>query len=119
MADVPLYEVPLVTLRRGCHVARAGGREIIIIETDKGLRVYDGVCPHLGGPLIEGRISKRAVVCPWHSYVFDPESGRCRTVPGRIWRTARPAAAAEKPMSISLRVLRHEVENQVIKVYDS
>lgn len=61
------------------------------------------VCPHMGAPLSEGRYdAKRGVlVCPWHGYEFDAESGEFRRNPneetfaclrGR-WKSFDPAAA--------------------------
>jgi len=119
VSDVPIYEIPLAEIRGGHHVARVRSREIIIVETSEGLRVYDGVCPHLGGPLMEGRISSRAIVCPWHRYVFDAVSGKCRSVPGHIWRSACAEHEDIGPMQIALRTLRHEIRDRVVRVYES
>jgi len=32
-------------------------------------------CPHLGGPLSEGKLEGETVVCPCHASRFDLESG--------------------------------------------
>lgn len=82
------------------------------------MRVYDGVCPHLGGPLLEGKISARAVVCPWHAYAFDAATGRCLTAPGAIWRAGGLIKGTRQPMNITLRSLRYELDDGLIKVYD-
>ena len=92
MSQTPIYTLAVSELRGGSHTVRAGAHEIVIVTTADGLRVYDGVCPHLGGPLVEGTITPRAIVCPWHRYVFDSVSGRCRTVPGTVWRSICPEA---------------------------
>jgi nitrite reductase/ring-hydroxylating ferredoxin subunit len=99
------------------HTARVGAQEILIVETGEGLRVYDGRCPHLGGPLLEGRISARAIVCPWHAYAYDAVTGRCLTVPGGIWRAGGCAKGDGQPMRIALRPLPHDVRDGVITVY--
>jgi len=46
------------------------------------VRFHDGewiahaaVCPHMLGPLAQGKIEKGRVICPWHGYAFDLESG--------------------------------------------
>ena len=39
------------------------------------INVLDGVCPHEGGPLGEGSIEGGRIVCPWHGYAFDLQSG--------------------------------------------
>ena len=116
-SETPIYQVPVAAVDGGHHAARVGAREILIVQTAEGLRVYDGVCPHLGGPLLEGRISARAVVCPWHAYAFDPVTGRCLTVPGGIWRIGGCEKGDGQPMRIALRPLRHEVKDGAIVVY--
>ena len=40
-----------------------------------------GVCPHEDGPLAEGWLEGDAVVCPWHGFDFDLETGHCRVDP--------------------------------------
>ena len=117
MSETPICELPIETVRGRCHGARTSGREILIVDTAEGLRVYDGVCPHLGGPLVEGRLSARAVVCPWHSYTFDPATGRCLTVPGGVWRLGGLSKGTGRPMPIALKPLRHELENGILRVY--
>jgi nitrite reductase (NADH) small subunit len=36
------------------------------------------LCPHEDGPLAEGWLEGDAVVCPWHGFDFDLDSGACR-----------------------------------------
>lgn len=60
-----------------------GGRAFAVFADDPAnLRVVDAACPHRGGPLLEGVLRNGAVMCPWHWYTFDLETGRCRN--GRI-----------------------------------
>jgi len=119
MRETPIYEVPLQAVRGRCRAERVSGREILIVDTAEGLRVYDGVCPHLGGPLVEGRFTGRAVVCPWHSYAFDAATGRCLTVPGGVWRLGGLSKGTGRPMPIALKPLRHELEGEILRVYAS
>jgi nitrite reductase/ring-hydroxylating ferredoxin subunit len=118
LADAPLYELSRSDLIRGHHVARVGSREILVVESADGLRVWDGVCPHLAGPLLEGDITRSGIVCPWHNYEFDSATGRCRTLPGRIWREVDGDDCEREPMRISLRPLRYEVDGTTIRIYD-
>ncbi len=71
----------------GGHVVRrvVDEVEILAVETPAGIRVYSGVCPHLGGPLLEGAVREGRVRCPWHAYEFDLATGACLTPPGRPW----------------------------------
>lgn len=56
---VELKEIPILLLRRE-------GRIDAISNT----------CPHLGGPLHEGKIEDDTVTCPWHGSVFCLGDGR-------------------------------------------
>lgn len=117
MSSTAIYRVALRELRDGVHTGRAGAQEIVVIDSPAGLRVFDGMCPHLGGPLLEGRITRRAVVCPWHAYVFDSATGACLTKPGRIWTSCPSKPAATEPMPIALRKLPHAVVDGMVEVY--
>jgi nitrite reductase/ring-hydroxylating ferredoxin subunit len=33
------------------------------------------VCPHMGGPLGEGKLAGFVVSCPWHAWTFDVRTG--------------------------------------------
>jgi nitrite reductase (NADH) small subunit len=46
-------------------VARVGGR----------FAALDDVCPHQGASLSEGTIEAGRIVCPWHGWSFDPNTG--------------------------------------------
>ena len=47
-----------------------------VVEHEGRLLAHPLVCPHRGGPLDEARIEAGAVICPWHGYRFDCETGR-------------------------------------------
>src|SRR5262249_37883147 len=84
---------------RGRLVEAVDGREVVVIEHAGVLRAYENNCPHLGGPVGEGKLVARVesvvdeedggvfeercvpsdvrLVCPWHGYEFDFQSGAC------------------------------------------
>jgi nitrite reductase (NADH) small subunit len=64
--DVPLGEGRAVTL---------GDRRIALFHTPNGWYALDAVCPHRGGPLADGIVSDRAVICPLHERRFDLATG--------------------------------------------
>ena len=33
------------------------------------------ICPHMGGPLGEGKLDGTVVSCPWHGWTFDVRTG--------------------------------------------
>jgi nitrite reductase (NADH) small subunit len=54
---------------------RAGNLEICLARVDGELRALDNLCPHRQGPLGQGWIEGKTVVCPWHSWAFDVKTG--------------------------------------------
>jgi nitrite reductase/ring-hydroxylating ferredoxin subunit len=43
-----------------------------------GLRAVSAVCPHAGGPIADGLIDAKVVICPLHQHVYDLATG-CST----------------------------------------
>jgi len=52
-----------------------GNKEICIANIDGTYSAMDNVCLHQGGPLGQGTIEKGKVVCPWHGWGYDPQTG--------------------------------------------
>lgn len=73
------------------------GVEIGVFRVDGALVAWRNHCPHVGGPVCQGRMLKRVeerldvdrrslgihyvdsslnVVCPWHGYEFDVRTGK-------------------------------------------
>ena len=42
---------------------------------DGSLRALGAVCPHRGGPLADGLMDGRVVVCPLHGHTYDLSTG--------------------------------------------
>jgi len=42
---------------------------------DGSLRALQALCPHRGGPLADGQIDNKVVVCPLHLNAFDLKTG--------------------------------------------
>ncbi len=75
------------------------GRTFAVFARDGGLVVTDGLCPHRQGRLAQGIVRDGAVVCPSHWYVFDLDTGACRTTGNYelvrypvVWRDGEPFA---------------------------
>jgi nitrite reductase (NADH) small subunit len=66
MDDVPLGEGRAITVR---------GRRIAIFRTSERWYALDAQCPHLGGPLADGIVADRTVICPLHERRFALDTG--------------------------------------------
>lgn len=54
----------------------AGEKLVCLLRTDEKLFAFAATCPHAGARLCEGRIDPQGrVVCPLHSYRFNPANG--------------------------------------------
>ncbi len=58
-------------------VCTIGDRRIALYHTANGFFASDNTCPHRGGPLGEGDVIGSEIVCPWHFWTFEIESGAC------------------------------------------
>ena len=62
----------------GCvKSVRAGGETIALYRTANGFFASESRCPHRGGPLSDGDVIGDEIVCPWHLWGFNLESGLC------------------------------------------
>jgi nitrite reductase/ring-hydroxylating ferredoxin subunit len=74
--------VSLVRIDGPGIVTSEDGRRFVVLALPDGLRVADAVCPHNGGPLEQGWLRDgTTLVCPWHWYRFDLDTGACETAP--------------------------------------
>ncbi len=54
----------------------AGVTAVCLIHTaEYGYTALDNRCPHQGGPLGEGQLDGKWLLCPWHGYEYDPKTG--------------------------------------------
>lgn len=71
VADIPLGE--------GRAYAVDGEQIVVFRLRDGALRALSAVCPHRGGPIADGQIDDRVVLCPLHLNAFDLTTGECLT----------------------------------------
>src|SRR4051794_11026838 len=64
--DIPSGEGRAITV---------AGRRIAIFRAEHGWFALDAACPHLGGPLADGIVAQRTVICPLHERRFDLVTG--------------------------------------------
>ncbi|MFQ5690272.1 MAG: Rieske (2Fe-2S) protein [Gemmatimonadota bacterium] len=58
----------------GRHV-RAGEQDVALFNVGGCFYAVHNLCPHAGGPLAEGTLDGRHVICSWHYATFDLETG--------------------------------------------
>jgi nitrite reductase (NADH) small subunit/3-phenylpropionate/trans-cinnamate dioxygenase ferredoxin subunit len=68
------------------HCIEVEGRAIALFLKDGKVFAMDDRCPHAGGPLGAGHVSKGIVMCPWHGWRFRVEDG--------VWADAPHAGLA-------------------------
>ncbi|MDB5339348.1 MAG: Rieske (2Fe-2S) iron-sulfur domain protein [Planctomycetaceae bacterium] len=61
----------------------AGGQIVAIYHVGGEFRALDGICPHAGGPLAEGKLNGTTVTCPWHGRQFDVTNGHDCLIPNQ------------------------------------
>ena len=61
----------------GARLVVLDGKEIALFLVDGEYYAIEDNCLHAGGPLHEGRLEERTVVCPWHDWRFDLKTGAC------------------------------------------
>src|SRR4051812_33009138 len=67
-----VHEIPEST---GLEVV-AGDRIVALYRINDQVFALDGICPHAGGPLANGRVQNQIVTCPWHGWQFNVTTGR-------------------------------------------
>jgi nitrite reductase/ring-hydroxylating ferredoxin subunit len=110
MPDVRVADVALFGDRK---VVEVGGMEVGIFRLGNEFFAYENKCPHLEGPVCQGKIlplatedvqndgtsngrvfskTRMNVVCPWHGFEFDIRTGmhpmdsrvRLRRIPVKV-----------------------------------
>jgi nitrite reductase/ring-hydroxylating ferredoxin subunit len=95
-AEINVGSTDQFTLSKRLMVGLDDGSEIGVFLVDSSFVAYENVCPHMGGPVCQGRLLGRTdeifrsdqtsagltmiddrpnIVCPWHGYEFDVGTG--------------------------------------------
>lgn len=73
--DLVLGPVDQIPLGEGRAFDLAGEQVAVFRLKDGSLRAVSAVCPHKGGPIADGQIDARIVVCPLHANAFLLDTG--------------------------------------------
>ncbi|MDJ0394967.1 nitrite reductase (NAD(P)H) small subunit [Rhodococcus sp. G-MC3] len=89
--SVPVGAAEDLTPGEGRAYVVDGKQVAVFMLGDGTVRAMDAVCPHKGGPLADGQIDGKVVMCPLHQYTFSLDDGSCaggidsvRTYPAAI-----------------------------------
>ena len=67
----------LVNLYDGyCQLFRIGNEQLLLVQTEQQLYIFESHCPHNGHSLAEAVISSDTVKCSRHDYHFCLRSGK-------------------------------------------
>jgi len=67
LADIPLGE--------GRAYAVGDDQIAVFRLRDGSVRALSAICPHRGGPIADGQIDTKVVICPLHLTAFDLTTG--------------------------------------------
>ncbi len=63
------------------QVDEGAGTPVCLANVDGTIYAINGECSHSGGPLGEGELEGKIVICPWHSGEFDITTGEATEEP--------------------------------------
>lgn len=73
-------EIPPGTTKR----IEVDGVEVLLCNVDGAFYAVEDVCTHDGGPLDQGELDGRCIMCPRHGALFDVTTGAALTLPAVV-----------------------------------
>lgn len=64
----------LLSGQRKCVEAQS--QHVVLYNNNGQILAFANECPHAGMPLAEGSIAGKIIVCPFHGYTFNMETGK-------------------------------------------
>ena len=58
------------------------GTHIAVFQDEGGFQAVDNRCPHMGYPMSKGSVRDGVLICHWHHWEFDLNSGGCLLTSG-------------------------------------
>src|SRR5262245_16473380 len=59
-----------------CMEVLVGGTPIALCNVDGTFHAVSNTCVHRGGPLGQGVLDGKLVLCPWHAWAYDVTTGQ-------------------------------------------
>lgn len=53
------------------------GQGVLICRSEDAIFAVDEICPHKRRSMAYGIVFEGDLICPWHGYAFNLETGRC------------------------------------------
>jgi nitrite reductase/ring-hydroxylating ferredoxin subunit len=116
--------IELADLREGrlnVKVLRSG-RKVVVVKRGDDIKVFDELCPHMGGDMSEATYCERAgtLQCKWHGYIYGVDDGRFRENPNerltKVLRAPTPHFRPEKTPSYRLRLVPFTIKGSTVYV---
>ena len=82
------------------NLIKCNEKEILIIKSNDEIFLTSSICLHMGAPLVNGKLTKEYLQCPWHGCKWDFKDGKCLN------------------NSMQLKTFEHLVENDEIFLLD-
>jgi nitrite reductase (NADH) small subunit len=57
------------------------GKPVALFNVNGNFYAINDICGHRGGPLGEGELDGKTVICPWHGWRYDVTTGANELVP--------------------------------------
>jgi nitrite reductase (NADH) small subunit len=67
-----LADVPAGTVRE----IQVGGKPLALAHIDGKFYAMSNICLHRGGPLGQGPLTGKNLICPWHGWEYDVTTGK-------------------------------------------
>ena len=69
-------------VKAGCgRSIEISGKPLALFNVGGGFYAINDVCGHRGGPLGEGELDGKTVICPWHGWRYNVTTGENELVP--------------------------------------
>ena len=69
-------------VKAGCgRSIEISGKPLALFNVDGGFYAINDVCGHRGGPLGEGELDGKTVICPWHGWRYNVTTGENELIP--------------------------------------
>lgn len=90
---------------------KVGPLDVLLVRVDGEYHAMGAHCVHYGAPLVDGVLSGKHVICPWHHAVYDVTSGDHIEPPGRDCLTS--FAVALDGTNVNVTVLQDGRERRL------